>query len=234
MMAAGMPPGKRSRDFFTLQPEPYNSSKPVIAGLLLIIVAILGIITCLMAIFLSSIVIGGTPFQSETGSVEGKVTFSDTFEPATGVNVTIQPMNETIKTDLNGEFKFRSVKTGTYTIAVNESGYKNITQKISFFDPNGETYLEYELEKGSGEIEKEPYESSLAWASNIFKTCGIIIFVFSVIAIFGAVNAIKRTNYWLSIIGATLGIFTFGIFIGSIMSFVALLLLLLSKKSFDN
>ncbi|NIP35188.1 MAG: hypothetical protein GWN18_09575, partial [Thermoplasmata archaeon] len=54
------------------------------------------------------------------------------------------------------------------------------------------------------------------------------------LALLGAWFAFKRTNLPFVVVGAIAGIFTFGMFIGSVLAFIALFILLLSLDEFKT
>ena len=65
--------------------------------------------------------------------------------------------------------------------------------------------------------------------------CSIILLIFSVIALLGAVASLKRKNIDVAVAGALLGIFSFGFFmLGSILSIISLFIILRSKEEFEN
>jgi DNA-directed RNA polymerase subunit RPC12/RpoP len=61
-----------------------------------------------------------------------------------------------------------------------------------------------------------------------------ILIVFSGFALVGAVTTFKRRFFELTIIGAFLGIFSFGFIVGSALSIAALALIILSRDEFEN
>jgi len=64
-------------------------------------------------------------------------------------------------------------------------------------------------------------------------TCGIIGCILSIFTLAGGIVAIKRKSWGLAIIGGILGLFTIGYFLGSIMSLIGLILLIVSRKDFQ-
>ena len=67
----------------------------------------------------------------------------------------------------------------------------------------------------------------------ILMVCGIIFLVFALLAMLGGIMSIKRKSFGFAIVGAIFGIFTLGPYaLGSILSIVALVLILLSKDEF--
>lgn len=67
----------------------------------------------------------------------------------------------------------------------------------------------------------------------ILQVCAIIFIVFGSIQVVGGVFSLKRRKWWIAILGAILGIFLVGVlFISSILSFIAMILLFMSKDEF--
>jgi hypothetical protein len=64
-------------------------------------------------------------------------------------------------------------------------------------------------------------------------TCGIIGCILSIFTLAGGIVAIKRKAWGLAIVGGILGLFTIGYFLGSIMSLIGLILLIISRKDFQ-
>jgi len=69
--------------------------------------------------------------------------------------------------------------------------------------------------------------------ANLLIVCFTIIFVFAVIAILGGVMAVKRKSWAVALIGSIFGLFTLGpLFVSSILSLIALILIVVSKEEF--
>ena len=69
----------------------------------------------------------------------------------------------------------------------------------------------------------------------ILNTCAVIGCVISIFPIMGGILAIKKKLWGISLVGSIIGIFTLGIiFTSSILSLISLILLIISKKEFQN
>jgi phage FluMu protein Com len=69
--------------------------------------------------------------------------------------------------------------------------------------------------------------------ANLLIVCFTIILVFAIIAILGGVMAVTRKSWVVALIGGILGLFTLGpLFISSILSLIALILIAVSKEEF--
>ena len=82
--------------------------------------------------------------QTPTRSLEGEVTEERSHARLSGVTVHIKGLEESIRTDANGRFKFEAVPEGQQTLQVLKVGYQRFEQVI---DVNASTpYLKIELE----------------------------------------------------------------------------------------
>jgi hypothetical protein len=69
--------------------------------------------------------------------------------------------------------------------------------------------------------------------TTIILVCGAIEIVFGILALLGGLMAIRRKMWALALVGSILGLFTFGFYgLSSILSFVALIILAISRKEF--
>ena len=69
----------------------------------------------------------------------------------------------------------------------------------------------------------------------VLNVCGVLILIFGIFLMIGGIFAIKRVHWSISMLGAILGLFSLGPwFFGSILSFIALILLFLSKDEFKR
>ncbi len=69
---------------------------------------------------------------------------------------------------------------------------------------------------------------------DLLTICGAIFLILGLIALLGGVFGIQRKKFGIVILGGVLGLFCFGPYmIGSILAFVGLVLVAVSKKDFD-
>jgi hypothetical protein len=236
--------------------EKERSSKPKIVGAMLYIV---GIISVIFAIFIlvTASVFGGIEGMIEgfsgmdSGEVWGKVTYGD-GSPAENVTIIIVDEDINTTTDANGEYLLRDIPIGVQLLRVEIEGYKTI-EKTIFVNaekkqdftktrndgvsiPEGSTNPEndhnFGLELGSGVVE-EGEEIPFDILTSLLYFCGIISLLMSVIVIAGGYYAMKRKKFYFVALATVCGIFTIGFFISSIMSFIALFILILARKEFS-
>jgi hypothetical protein len=75
---------------------------------------------------------------------------------------------------------------------------------------------------------------SIEQLQSILVSCGIIGCILSIFALTGGIVAMKRKAWGFAIIGGILGLFTIGpYFLGSIMSLIGLILVVISRKDFQ-
>ena len=65
----------------------------------------------------------GQQSSSQTGEIHGTVYQQDLKKPITSAQVRIVETGQRIRTDANGEFQFRNLPPGKYTLAANASRY---------------------------------------------------------------------------------------------------------------
>ncbi|MEW6069317.1 MAG: hypothetical protein AB1485_01745 [Candidatus Thermoplasmatota archaeon] len=77
-----------------------------------------------------------------------------------------------------------------------------------------------------------PYGCGYGYYLFPYILCPIIIVIFSILAILGGVCSLQKRSFGLAITGSVLGIFTWGFYIGSILSIIALIFIAISKDAF--
>jgi hypothetical protein len=244
----GQPPNVHHHYYYEApRPKKGRSSKPTIAGALLILAAILGMIAG-FAIISFGISAGdmdeGFDFwgMGEDGDVTGKVTFLN----GTPVeNATISIVNENIETltDSDGNYILYNVPPGNYELRVEYEGYNTFVKKIYVspsqvnMDPenndgdnsNGNVH-NFELTPGNEVIERGMHPP-WAFLQGLLIFCAIITVIFSLITFVGGYYALKRRKFTIALAGAILGIFTIG---GTLFAIIALFILIIAKKEFNN
>ena len=181
----------------------------------------------------------------ENVDIEGIVR-SNTGTPLQYVKVSIVDKQLFTTTDARGKFILLDVPPGKQEIMVEKEGYTTIIHK-AFITPSGswleqfrdydpdayEKEFEFELTPGEGTKRTGSFPQ-FALFSCILFACAMVAVVFSIVALIGAYFAFKRRKFAITMIGAILGIFSLGFFIGAILSIVALFLLILSSDEFKR
>jgi hypothetical protein len=223
-------------------PVKGKSSKPSIAGALLLIAAVLGIVGGVAFLSLGFVFGGmeeGFVFfgEEQKGDITGTVV-SLNGAPIAGVNISIvgEPLRTT--TDSDGNYIIYNVPSGNRKIMVEKEGYKTMIYK-TFIDSSQysrdkesdfSNEYDFTLEIGEGEVEKGSYPpwDLIRGATTV---CGVLIVVFSIIALMGAIQAFRRMNWGIAMTGAVLGLFTV---IGTLFALIAIFILVISKDEFDR
>lgn len=242
----GLPPAVHHHYYY----EPKHkrrerSSKPGIAGALLIITAIFGLISgafILGAGFYIGDFDNDFDFwgMKDYGDVSGRITYMN----GTGVDdVTVSIVGENLKvvTDDDGYYSIYDVPIGETEIMVEKDGYNTYIRKVIVspessdldkddMDWNSENEYNFVITSGSAVVERGEYPD---WnvISGFMYACSTLIIIFSIIVLVGGIYAIKRQKYRMAVIGAVLGIFTV---VGMLFSLIALFVLVVSRDEFDR
>jgi len=222
-----------------------DSMKPGIAGVLLILTAVLGLIMGGMMIgggVLFDNIEDGSEFWGipDSGDVRGRITYLD----GDGVeNATVSIVGEGISsvTDENGNYILYNVPNGEQELKVEKKDYNTYIRKI-FVTPGDsgwstnhddfDSMEKYNLEitKGSQVVERNDIPEKRL-LNGFLYSCGAIIIIFSVMALLGGFFALKRKKFKMAAAGAGLGIFTG---IGALFAIIALFLIVISKEEFSE
>jgi hypothetical protein len=222
-----------------------RSSKPGIAGALMILTAILGIISAVLLISGSVFVGGmGEGFEFFGDDGKGDINGTITFLNGTPVeNATISIVGEPLstQTDDEGNYIIYNVPSGNHEIKIEKEGYNTIIYK-TFIGPSdfkfeqnhdnrnsdSENEFDFVLTPGSEELERGTYPP-FQLLGGFMVICGIVIIILSIVTIFGGYYALQRRKFGFVIAGAILGLFTG---IGIIFALIAIFILVLSRDEF--
>ncbi len=69
-------------------------------------------------------------FAQTTGSIGGRVTYTDIQTPLHDVQVQIVQLRRSVETDNNGNYKFENLPAGRYTIVAQADGFSALTQTV--------------------------------------------------------------------------------------------------------
>ena len=199
-----------------------KTNKPKIAAIILVCVFALGITTAAFSeVFIeSSLGVGST--LGMTGTVEIHVT-NQSNKSIGNINVTIEGVDNVKKTG-NGSYLAENVEVGIKEITIISPEYSNLTQEI-LVTPFFTSYHKIKMKKGTSN-EKNNFDTT---------GCFIILMIFSVFALLGAVASLKRKHFDVAVAGSIISIFSFGFFmIGSILSIIAFVIVWKSKEEFED
>lgn len=236
-------------------PKRKKSKKPTVAGSLLLVVAVLGILFSIVMVgsgFFLDNIDGLMELSNETVNIEGEVV-DENGDPIENATITIVDTHLQTETNANGRYRIVGVPDGFQEIRVEKSGYKTILLKtfVNNDDSTKENYnindgevhrqgneYDFTLPDGSGELtygmDPDTLEKLFGDLHGFLTVIGIITLVCSVMALIGGIFALKREHYGVAIAAAVVGIFSFGFAIGSILSIIALFVILLASDEFES
>jgi len=200
------------------------SSKPMLAGVLL------------LTVFLLGIVMGGIVLTHEnvlshgSGDYAGKI-IDNNGHALKGVIVTIEKENISVTSDDNGEFFFENVSAGKHTIDLKKEGYVNIRAGIFVLPIKSPIKPKFVMKKGEG---TENEKGLILRAIDALPVISTTIIIISFLPLIGAIFCFMKKYFFIAIISSIAGIFSIGFFIGSILSIIALVILLLSREEFGD
>lgn len=224
-----------------------RSSKPGYAGGLLIVSAVLGLLFS-MAMIAGSVfmgdVEGGMEFWSEdnTGDITGTVRYQN-GTPAEGVTISLVGEDLSTQTDSNGNYILYNAPLGKQELKVEQEGYNTIIYKM-FISPgeanwrfgddrnhwDSENNQNFTLTPGDQTLERGSYPP-FGMIGSFILICGVVVLIFSIIALMGGIWSLKRKKFTGALIGSIFGIFTL---VGALFSIIALFMLIFSKKEFNG
>jgi len=198
-----------------------TTGKPTIAAVLLIIVFAIGITSSAFPGTFIETPLDVLANGGMTGSVDLLVL--DQSNNSLGEVLIIIDGTSTT-TDENGLYSAENISPGLKKVEISLTGYKTLTREIlvvPFITSSHEIIME------DGNDEKYiPFDTI---------GCSIILVIFSVFALLAAVVSMKRQHLDVAVVGSILSIFSFGfLMIGSIISIIALIIILKSRDEFEN
>ena len=229
-------------------PAPPPTNKPKIAGILLIISALIIIGSSFIYFTMDDDDFSEMMETSLSSQPEDKVDVSGTVfdennTPMAGVNLRVALIDKTINTttDEDGTFTLKAVPTGKQIIVISKEDYRPINHRIFVETPeyrNNEDYdLTFEMEKGEGVVQSGEYKSEFSGLlGTIFLVCAVLMIVFAVLMIVSGVMVTKRRFRGLGLFACVIGII-FGLsafYVGTALCIIALYLLIKSKHEFNK
>ena len=94
----------------------------------------------------------GQQAPSSTGEIYGTVYQVDPEQPVASAQIRIVETNQRATTDQNGEFRFRNLPAGTYTLTASASGYNPPADVVVTIEPGKTTQLKIYLEQIAVEL----------------------------------------------------------------------------------
>ena len=108
----------------------------------------------LFILSLHPVIAFGQQSSNDTGEIYGTVHQQDLEQPVTPARVRIVETNQRTRTDQNGEFRFRNLPAGTYTLTTSASGYRPPADVVVTIEPGETTELKIYLEQETVELDE--------------------------------------------------------------------------------
>ena len=107
-----------------------------------------------LILFIYPCVAFGQETPSSTGEIYGTVYQVDPEQPIASVQIRIVETNQRATTDQNGEFRFRNLPAGEYTLTTSISGYQPPEDVVVTIEPGQTTELKIYLEQVAVELDE--------------------------------------------------------------------------------
>lgn len=176
--------------------------------------------------------------QGKTGNIQGQI-LDKSENPVEDARIILnysassQPMGSTISNN-NGEYFFSDVPVGIYTVSIIASDYVILSQiNITVHNASQIILPASELKKID-----DPLEIEEEIKNNETYFCIIMLIIFALITLAGAISAFQRKRYGLAFMGALIGMIPMLLIItsyicgASIVSLIGLVLLVFSREEF--
>ena len=200
---------------------PFWKTRSGLAGVFLIIVFVLSLAQAMIMLSMDD----GPEEGGGRANILGTVVDTDGSK-VVGATVILDG-GEVVTTDGSGSFYFDSVRTGDHTITVEATGYGTSTWWMTVSGSNryvtitvGPTDRTVDDTRDLGRR-----DSSVPMIALFFVICGGIAFV-------GGVFAFRGLGRRVPVIGAVAGMVSLGLYIGTGLSLIALVLLFFSEREF--
>jgi hypothetical protein len=203
-----------------------------LVGVLLTIVFILGIAVTVLVIVNPAGEGLGSLLDEPDADVMGTVKDAE-GTPISGAVVTDAESGQTSTTGVSGWYFLEEVSTGSIELRMDAEGFKSVNKRVWL--ERGEYVVDIVTEPGTGELDVEG--GALPKAGDPESGRGVMAYgliAVSIVVLLGAVLAFLHHKYSIVVAASLLGIITWGWFVGSAMSVLALLLLLPLRREFRD
>ena len=203
-----------------------HSWKPVVAGVILIVIFLLG-----------TVIAGALLFSLDTLTETGMAsTYTGTVvdeegSKLAGVTVTVEDAATTATTDGSGEFTLSNISGGKHTLVFTSAGYKTLRAEV-FVLPWDITLpaQDFTMEQGTGSTSQR---GLMLMVLDLAPALAVGILALSAVALVGGILALLRKHFVFAVVGAVCGIIAgFFSIVGIPLGIVALVLLLISREEF--
>ncbi len=204
--------------------EPHPSRKLLVAGVLLMVAGLLGLAMGASFLIVEDTLLGGS------GTYEGTVV-DENGNAVVNAIISLadeEPPQVMTGTDEEGHFSFTTT-TGVHTITISHDDYATKRVRVGVFPFDPMVAEQFVLEK-NGEVHEEKTVTA-----RIFELLPLIFSVFVVLSIpplVGAICCMMKKYMAVAVVGAVCGILAMGFLAGSLLSLVALILIIMARDEF--
>jgi hypothetical protein len=147
-------------------------------------------------------------------------------------DVAVYGGNKQTTTNTQGQYYLYDISGDEVSLLFSFEGYKDITVWIDI-RAGVANILQIEMSAGEGDLRLDQRKDvAEPWPPNY--ALAPIFMVASLITLMGSAAALLEENFRMAVTGCIFGIISYGFLVGSILSVIALGLLLIDYKSFDN
>ncbi|MFO8133847.1 MAG: carboxypeptidase-like regulatory domain-containing protein [Thermoplasmatota archaeon] len=203
-----------------------HSWKPVVAGVILIVICLLGMMIAGALLFSLDTLTDTGMASTYTGTV-----VDEEGSKLAGVNVTVEDTGMTATTDGAGAFTLSNISGGKHTLVFTSAGYKTLRAEV-FVLPWDITLpaQDFTMEQGTGSTSQR---GLMLVVLDLAPVLAVGILALSIVALVGGILALLRKHFVIAVVGAVCGIIAgFFSIVGIPLGIVALVLLLISREEF--
>jgi hypothetical protein len=215
---------------------PFNLGKLQIAGIILVFVFIWCVVSAVVISMFEIHMLALTEFEDDgKGDVSGFITDENGIS-LENVTVAIHGTQHFTRTNLEGYYSIKDVKEGDYEIEASLNGYGAVIKRVSI-DAHIPALVDFVLEEGGfDKTANERYGSNLSDLRHLNYATAIVILIYGSLALIGGILAFFQRFYWIAMFGALCGtvsgVLSIGIIIASILSIIALILIVGNQEDF--
>jgi hypothetical protein len=234
------------------KPKPPRSSKPAIAGALMITA---GLLTIIIGGFMGTFFLNIGPWNEDSffnennwesgiGGVQGHVIYQNA-SPVEGAVVTFVDTGQVAISNDTGFYRLIGLTSGWHDLKVEKEGHKTILQNVYInsqgnigdYEWTDESTVDFQIQQGEGSLRIGTiHEENPDWEDfpldrmvTMAYACIGVSMIFGAITVIGGYMAFKRTHFPFVVVSAILGIIS----MASIFCIIALIILFLCYNEFD-
>lgn len=212
--------------------KPIMRTRTRFAAVLLLAVMVLGLVNAM------SVLYDGMQYKTpqetlsnNSGTVYGRVT-DDKGVGIEGASVTLQGTSYKGFSDADGWYFIGSVPVRTYRVEADRANYTSMIKDVKIEEQTPKP-IDFELSKGTGaKYATSSVPSELGNLQPSYAYSSGAMALSSIFALIGMLLCIRRVYYWPAILCAAVGALSYGFLLGTVLSVLALLIIVLSRPAF--